>query len=581
MRKINFFQEYQGNIKKEPDFLVINSPKSGVKYVNAYYPLYFATVLKKNGLNAAYFNEDSLPETSIEFTEQDNVRVFLEIIKKFKPKYLFIYATVLNIPFVIELVNKVKKNFLHIKQILFGSTFFYLPRSNFKFFKNADFIFDGLYEYDIKNLVKFIKNGKLFGQSVYSDLIGLKSKISESDSNIFANYNIMINCDPPKRFAIKTNRGCKYSCNFCPETEKKLYLKNPEKTVNYIKYLKNKFGIEDFVIMDSSVTSDRDWLEKFCNLLIRKKVSIKWNALSRIDTVDDGILKLIKEAGCYYLSYGLESLNERTLKFFNKAKDIKKYINAALKNIELTIKNNIYARVLLLTGVPVESEKEINNTARLARSLRNSGAGVKIDILYAWPGTVFWQQCKIGELELIRIKNEKLKNFVGDLSGGPPLFYDKYRDFPDIAPSNWIFKNEKIPDDYLEELIYEKFHEFNPSNHRQNKSYFERIDLPEGEFNITKKTDFPLKRIDVFAAPKTVKNYEAYISGDLYINGKIANNFKLKNNLNFSKIRMNLKETLEPGEHSFAVRSKNGDNNIFVRCADIIGEESIYTYKGN
>ena len=60
---------------------------------------------------------------------------------------------------------------------------------------------------------------------------------------------------------------------------------------------------------------------------INKKIS--WNASARVDTLDDELVKIMKEAGCSLLALGFESGSQDSLNKMGKRTTIEKNLNAA------------------------------------------------------------------------------------------------------------------------------------------------------------------------------------------------------------------------------------------------------------
>jgi anaerobic magnesium-protoporphyrin IX monomethyl ester cyclase len=74
-------------------------------------------------------------------------------------------------------------------------------------------------------------------------------------------------------------------------------------------------GYRLFSIGDDTFTSDTGRAERICELIIDKKLEIGWELRTgvRIDRVNEPLLRLMKKAGCYFLAYGIESIDDGVL----------------------------------------------------------------------------------------------------------------------------------------------------------------------------------------------------------------------------------------------------------------------------
>jgi radical SAM superfamily enzyme YgiQ (UPF0313 family) len=148
--------------------------------------------------------------------------------------------------------------------------------------------------------------------------------IKELDSIPIPEHEHIIDLDKiPREYhgEIITGRGCPYSCTFCASSlvwEKKVRFRKPEKVVEEIEYILNKFGTNYFYIEDDTFTIKKDFAIKICDLLIEKNLPIKWSCETRANLVDEELIKKLKEAGCDDISIGVESGSDETLEKIKK-----------------------------------------------------------------------------------------------------------------------------------------------------------------------------------------------------------------------------------------------------------------------
>lgn len=174
---------------------------------------------------------------------------------------------------------------------------------------------------------------------------------------------------------IFTSRGCPFSCTFCSSYSmngRGFREKNLDTVIKELKYLKQRFGIREFHIWDENFTLKKERAIDFCDRLIKEKLDLIWNCPNgiRIDTLDDELLKKMKQAGCYAMSLPIEFGTQRMLDIVNKGTNLKKM----LEIVPLVEKNGIKATCFFIIGHPEEKEADIKETIRLSKTLKISRA---------------------------------------------------------------------------------------------------------------------------------------------------------------------------------------------------------------
>ncbi len=169
---------------------------------------------------------------------------------------------------------------------------------------------------------------------------------------------------------IMSTRGCPFSCSYCASCQfwkKKIRFRNPTKVVDEIEYLNKKFGIREFHFWDDNLTLKRDHVHSICIEIIRRRLNIALATPNgiRVDTLDESILRLMRKAGFYQLTFAVESGSLMILRSNNK--------NTSLRTI---LKNTILAKQLgfdlnafFMIGFPQESLETIRKTINFAKSL--------------------------------------------------------------------------------------------------------------------------------------------------------------------------------------------------------------------
>jgi len=235
---------------------------------------------------------------------------------------------------------------------------------------------------------------------------------------------------------ILSSRGCPYGCIFCADhlVHGKLFrYRSPENIIKEIEML-NKKGVKDFDFVDDNFTFLSDRVDRFCDLMIEKGLNKKmsWRCANgiRVDKVNPDLLRKMKKAGCYMVSLGIESGNERILKNMKKNIDL----NQVKRAVKWCREAGIETRGLFMFGNLGEDEKTMQDTIDFAKSIDLDTASFHITIPF--PSTEYWK--------IVKQEGE--------------LYPKNYRDY--IAYGNVIFRHGKLNDKVLLKMQKKAYREF-------------------------------------------------------------------------------------------------------------------------
>ena len=119
------------------------------------------------------------------------------------------------------------------------------------------------------------------------------------------------------KIPIVTSRGCPYQCTFCA-MKKSMGVawrpRTPENIVAEIKHWYNQ-GFRQFHFVDDNFTLDMARAEVLCGAIINSGMKIKWDLRNgiRADRVNEQLLQKMKDSGCFYFAFGIESMDQQVL----------------------------------------------------------------------------------------------------------------------------------------------------------------------------------------------------------------------------------------------------------------------------
>ena len=161
-----------------------------------------------------------------------------------------------------------------------------------------------------------------------------------------------------------TSRGCPQSCVFC--TIKTVWddmnfrSRSPKNVVDELEQLHANYGIEEFYWMDDAAGTSKKRLIAICDEIIERKLDIKWTTPNGIAHwyLDEQVLDKMKAAGCYRVTFGIESANLETRKYVGKPFPLEQ----ATKMLAHANKIGLWTICTFIIGFPVEGEESIMDT---------------------------------------------------------------------------------------------------------------------------------------------------------------------------------------------------------------------------
>jgi len=199
-----------------------------------------------------------------------------------------------------------------------------------------------------------------------------------------------------KYMMIYSTRGCPFKCAYyCPYPlgfGKKVIFRNPFKTVDEIQFLREKYGVRAILFRDQNFTINKTHASQICDELIKRKLNIRWLCETRLNLVDEAMLKKMKEAGCEEINFGFETGDPE---LFEK---IGKPAGGDLDNAAtvITAAKKIGIKVVLhvMVGLPGENWQRVKKTLNCLKKWRGLISGIGIAIATPYPGTKFYEDAK-------------------------------------------------------------------------------------------------------------------------------------------------------------------------------------------
>jgi anaerobic magnesium-protoporphyrin IX monomethyl ester cyclase len=129
--------------------------------------------------------------------------------------------------------------------------------------------------------------------------------------------------------------------------------------------------------------------EKICDEIINRKIDVYWACETRADKLSISLVKKMKKAGCTRIQVGIETGDPELLETIGKRRSTLKTIEESLQVIQ---NEGLLMEANFLVGLPGESWKTIQNTAKLIKRIRPDD--VSVSIVTPYPGTPLFEMAK-------------------------------------------------------------------------------------------------------------------------------------------------------------------------------------------
>lgn len=165
-----------------------------------------------------------------------------------------------------------------------------------------------------------------------------------------------------------TGRGCPKTCTFCLAPifyGRRVRLRSPENVVDEIEEVLTRYGIDCFLFWADTFTMVEEQVMGICSEILRRGLKIMWSCNSRTDTVNLKMMKEMKRAGCFLISFGIESGNQRILDEIQKGTTP----HQAVKAVTSAKEAGLMTMGHFLIGTPSDSKETVMETLALALRL--------------------------------------------------------------------------------------------------------------------------------------------------------------------------------------------------------------------
>jgi len=184
-----------------------------------------------------------------------------------------------------------------------------------------------------------------------------------------------------------TVRGCPYSCRYCGQVGERtaFRMRSAESVAEEIRFLVAS-GYKELIFFDETFTVHRERTRDLCERLIAMGSPIPWTCRTRVDLVDEELLRLMKRAGCKRLQMGIESGSPAVLQRMNRRVDLRQVEDAFRAAARIGFETRGY----FMLGYLGETQEETDETIDLACRMPLDWASFSRTL--GLPGTPLYQE---------------------------------------------------------------------------------------------------------------------------------------------------------------------------------------------
>jgi anaerobic magnesium-protoporphyrin IX monomethyl ester cyclase len=231
---------------------------------------------------------------------------------------------------------------------------------------------------DVAGLV-YRQNGKVVFSGFQKDLLNLDTLPLPAYHRLVGfprQYQLPIfNYPRTPNTSCISSRGCPYQCSYCDRSvfRRTFRYNSADYLYRHLQALRTQFGIRHINFYDDQFTFHRERVVAFCGRMIEEPLGMTFNCAVRAEHVDPELLALMKRAGCWMISLGIETGDPDLLAQHRQNPTPTRSGAAGLelmsRTIRATHKAGIRVKGLFMIGLPGETEQSFRRTMDYVFSL--------------------------------------------------------------------------------------------------------------------------------------------------------------------------------------------------------------------
>ncbi|HEX2606050.1 MAG TPA: radical SAM protein [Flavisolibacter sp.] len=332
--------------------------------------LYIAAFLDRNGYLTQVFDST--------FSDFDS---FCRNLLKEQPDVIGIYTNLMTKINVLHMIRFIRSQaVLHRTRIILGGPEVRNHVSNF-LHHGADVLVLGEGEETMLELVQVYEKEAM---APIHDILGIaylengqvrqnaeRTKIRELDTLPFPGrhkVNLQLYLDAWKSrhgvstISINTMRGCPYSCKWCSRAVygQSYRRRSPSNVADEMEAIQNTYSVDSIWFVDDVFTISHKWLQQFAEEIRRRKIRLSFECITRADRMNEEVIQLLKESGCFRVWIGAESGSQKIIDKMDRRVEV----GQVRDMIRSARAGGLQAGTFIMVGYPGETKEDIYETVK-------------------------------------------------------------------------------------------------------------------------------------------------------------------------------------------------------------------------
>jgi radical SAM superfamily enzyme YgiQ (UPF0313 family) len=218
-----------------------------------------------------------------------------------------------------------------------------------------------------------------------------------------------------------------------------------KRVVDEMEEVKNRYQAREVYFDDDTFTANKRQVLTICNEIRRRRVNLLWSCMGDAMVVDEEMIEAMADAGCIGMKFGVESGDERILKYIHKPIDFQRIKQVALWYAQRRIKTH----ATFTFGLLGDTKESMRKTMELAKELDVDS--VQFSIVTPFPGTEYYKEVK-GRGSLLSQDWERFDGSCSCVVKFDNLSSEEVVEFCKKASSWWLHSKIKKPKWLLRQL---------------------------------------------------------------------------------------------------------------------------------